>query len=113
MKLYQLPLSGHAHRAVLFLSLLGQKVELIEVDIPNGAHRTPEYLKLNPFGQVPVLEHDDFVLTESSAILKYLADKFNLFNGVFGASDEVLGTIADTKPPLRPSFAIDVYANVK
>ena len=52
MKLYHLPLSGHAHRAVLFLSLLGQKAELIEVDLAKGAHRTPEYLKINPFGQV-------------------------------------------------------------
>lgn len=75
MKLYHLPLSGHAHRAVLFLSLLGQKAELIEVDIPNGAHRTPEYLKLNPFGQVPVLDDDGFIVNDSNAILVYLATK--------------------------------------
>lgn len=75
MKLYHLPLSGHAHRAVLFLSLLGQKAELIEVDLANGEHRTPEYLKLNPFGQVPVLDDDGFVVNDSNAILVYLATK--------------------------------------
>ncbi|THV12495.1 glutathione S-transferase family protein [Rhizobium rhizophilum] len=75
MKLYYLPLSGHAHRAVLFLSLLGQKAELIEVDLANGEHRTPEYLKLNPFGQVPVLDDGGFVVNDSNAILVYLAMK--------------------------------------
>uniref|UniRef100_UPI003F4921C8 glutathione S-transferase family protein n=1 Tax=Ensifer adhaerens TaxID=106592 RepID=UPI003F4921C8 len=75
MKLYHYPLSGHAHRAVLFLSLLGQDADLIEVDIPNGGNRTPEYLKLNPFGQVPVLDDDGVVVNDSSAILVYLATK--------------------------------------
>lgn len=77
MKLYHFPLSGHAHRAVLFLSLLGAKADLIEVDIPNGGHKTPEYLALNPFGQVPVLEDDGFIVNDSNAILVYLATKFS------------------------------------
>lgn len=76
MKLHHFPLSGHAHRAVLFLSLLGVKAELIEVDVPNGEHKTPGYLKLNPFGQVPVLEDDDVVVNDSNAILVYVATKF-------------------------------------
>lgn len=75
MKLYHFPLSGHAHRAVLFLSLLGVKAELIEVDIPNGGHKTPEYLKLNSFGQVPVLDDDGVVVNDSNAILVYVATK--------------------------------------
>ncbi|KQY15671.1 glutathione S-transferase [Rhizobium sp. Root73] len=75
MKLYHLPLSGHAHRAVLFLSLIAQKAELIEVDLANGEHRTAEYLKLNPFGQVPVLDDGGFVVNDSNAILVYLATK--------------------------------------
>jgi glutathione S-transferase len=75
MKLYHLPLSGHAHRAVLFLSLIDQKAELIEVDLANGEHRTAEYLKLNAFGQVPVLDDGGFVVNDSNAILVYLATK--------------------------------------
>ncbi|WP_263259237.1 MULTISPECIES: glutathione S-transferase family protein [Pseudomonas] len=75
MKLYHTPLSGHAHRAVLFASLLGIRVELIDIDIPAGANRTAEFLALNPFGQVPVLEDGGVVVADSNAILVYLAKK--------------------------------------
>lgn len=75
MKLYHFPLSGHAHRARLFLSLLNAKAEIIDVDLANGAHKTPEFLKLNPFGQVPVLEDGDVVVNDSNAILVYVATK--------------------------------------
>jgi glutathione S-transferase len=75
MKLYHHPLSGHAHRARLFVSLLGLPHELVEVDLGAGAHKSPEFLKLNPFGQVPVLEDDGVVIADSNAILVYLAKK--------------------------------------
>jgi glutathione S-transferase len=76
MKLYHYPLSGHAHRAHLFLSLLGLPHELVHVDLPNGAHKTPEFLKLNSFGQVPVLDDDGTIITDSISILVYLAKKY-------------------------------------
>ena len=76
MKLYVHPLSGHAHRAALFLSLIGENHELIEVDLARGAHKQPAFLKLNPFGQVPVLDDDGTIVTDSNAILVYLAKKF-------------------------------------
>ncbi|QPF85830.1 glutathione S-transferase [Bradyrhizobium genosp. L] len=75
MKLYHFPLSGHAHRARLFISLLGIPHELIEVDLRSGAQKTTEYLALNPFGQVPVLDDDGTVVPDSNAILVYLATK--------------------------------------
>ncbi len=75
MKLYHHPLSGHAHRARLFLSLLGLPHELIEVDLKAGAHKQPEFLAKNPFGQVPVLEDGDTLVADSNAILVYLAKK--------------------------------------
>ena len=75
MKLYHFPLSGHAHRAHLFVSLLGLPHELIEVDLASGAHKKPEFLALNPFGQVPVLDDDGTVISDSNAILVYLAKK--------------------------------------
>lgn len=75
MKLHHHPLSGHAHRAVLFASLLGVPHELIEVDLASAAHKSPEFLKLNPFGQIPVLEDGDLVIADSNAILVYLAKK--------------------------------------
>ncbi len=75
MKLYYHPLSGHAHRARLFLSLLGIETELVEVDLAARAHKSPEFLKLNPFGQVPVLDDDGTIIADSNAILVYLAKK--------------------------------------
>jgi glutathione S-transferase len=75
MKLYHFALSGHAHRAHLFASLLGLPYELINVDLAAGAHKKPEFLALNPFGQVPVLDDDGTVVSDSNAILVYLAKK--------------------------------------
>jgi glutathione S-transferase len=75
MKLYHHPLSGHSHRVRLFLSLLEIPHELVLVDLAKGAHKAPEFLKLNPFGQVPVLDDDGTIVTDSVAILVYLAKK--------------------------------------
>jgi glutathione S-transferase len=50
--------------------------EEVEVDLPAGAHRTPAFLRLNPFAQVPVLEDGDLVVAESVAILEYLEERF-------------------------------------
>jgi glutathione S-transferase len=76
MKLHYHPLSGHSHRARLFLSLLGIEHELIEVDLRSGAQKRPAFLALNPFGQVPVLEDGGDVFSDSNAILVYLAKRY-------------------------------------
>ena len=75
LKLYWHPISGHAHRARTFLSLGGAEVDLIEVDLAKGAQKSPEFLKLNAFGQVPVLVDGDTVIADANAILVYLAKK--------------------------------------
>lgn len=73
MKLYESPISGHAHRARAFLHLLGVPFESVEVDLRGGEHRKPEFLALNPLGQIPVLVDSDTVVRDSTAILVYLA----------------------------------------
>ncbi|HEX3140937.1 MAG TPA: glutathione S-transferase [Rhizobacter sp.] len=73
MHVYHHPLSGHAHRVQLFLSLLGLPFETIEVDLVKGEQKKPEFLALNPFGQVPVLQDGELTLADSNAILTYLA----------------------------------------
>lgn len=75
MKLYRHPLSGHSHRAQLFLALLGVPHELVDVDLMARAHKAPDFLRLNAFGQVPVLDDGGTVVTDSNAILVYLAKK--------------------------------------
>jgi glutathione S-transferase len=77
LRLHAFSLSGHAHRAELFLSLLGLPYERIEVDLVKGVHKLPDFLAMNPFGQVPVLEDGDVVLSDSNAILVYLAMRYD------------------------------------
>lgn len=55
---------------------LSLEIEAVEIDLHAGQHRSPEFLKLNPNGQVPVLDDDGFILFESLAINLYLAKKF-------------------------------------
>lgn len=75
MKLHHFPLSGHAHRAALFLSLASVEHEIVPVDLPAGAHKQPEFLAMNAFGEVPVLDDDGVIISDSIAILIYVARK--------------------------------------
>lgn len=75
--LYRHALSGHAHRAQLMLSLLGLPHRLVDVDLLQGEQQRPEFLTLNLFGQVPVIEDGDFRLADSNAILVYLAQHYD------------------------------------
>ncbi|MDZ4380344.1 MAG: glutathione S-transferase [Parvibaculum sp.] len=76
MRLYYSPKSGHSHRVRLFLSLIGAPFDLIEVDLAARQHKSAGFLKMNAFGQVPVLEDDGVAIADSNAILVYLARKF-------------------------------------
>jgi len=50
--------------------------EEVEVDVLRGDHRAPEFRRLNPFAQIPVLEDGDLVICESVAIMEYLEERF-------------------------------------
>ncbi|HEY9844695.1 MAG TPA: glutathione S-transferase [Candidatus Caenarcaniphilales bacterium] len=69
-------LSGNSYKVKLMLALLGLDYEWIQVDLLKGAHKQPEFLVLNPFGQVPVLVDGDLVLADAQAILVYLARQY-------------------------------------
>lgn len=77
IRLYRYALSGHCHRVQLMLSLLQLPVDLIDVDLAAAEHKTPAFLALNAFGQVPVMEDGDVVLADSNAILVYLAATYD------------------------------------
>ncbi len=77
IRLYRHPISGHSHRVELGLSLLGLPYELSHVDLIKGAHKQPEFLAKNIFGQVPVIEDGDVRLADSSAILGYLGERYD------------------------------------
>src|SRR4029079_17101653 len=77
LKLYYHPVSTTCRPIMLFAAESGIKLDLALVDLFTGAHYKPDFLAVNPSPQVPVLDDGDFRLTESSAILKYLAEKVN------------------------------------
>ncbi|BCL34646.1 glutathione S-transferase family protein [Nostoc sp. MS1] len=76
IKLYGYELSGNSYKAKLMLSVLGLDYEWVKVDLMAGAHKQPDFLALNPFGQVPLLVDGDIVLADAQAILVYLARQY-------------------------------------
>jgi glutathione S-transferase len=76
MKLYDYILSPSCYKVRLMAALTGVNLEIRPVDFHPGAeHRGDELLMLNPAGSIPILEDNDLTLTESSAMLVYLAAK--------------------------------------
>lgn len=66
--------SGHAHRVVLLLRML--EIPFRFVAAPAEVRRSAEFLRLNPLGQIPVLQDGPIVLADSNAILVYLAKRY-------------------------------------
>ncbi|TMA80136.1 MAG: glutathione S-transferase family protein [Deltaproteobacteria bacterium] len=75
MKLYYAP-QTRAGRPRWLLEELGVPYEIVPVDLAQGEHKKPEYMKIHPHGAVPALADGDLVLFESAAICMYLADKY-------------------------------------
>src|ERR1700674_926824 len=75
LKLYYHPLTTTSRPIMLYLGETGTRIDLQVIDILTGEHYQPGYRAINPNQLVSTLDDDGFLLTESSAILKYLADK--------------------------------------
>lgn len=75
MKVYGHPASTCTRKVICALTEKGVDYEFVLVDIMKGESKSPEHLARQPFGVVPVLEDDGFVLYESRAILRYLNAK--------------------------------------
>ncbi len=80
IKLYQHPVSGHCHRIRLFLSLLNIPYELVLVDLMKGEHKSEAHLAMNSFGEVPVIDDNGVILSDSNAILVYLSLRYDQSN---------------------------------
>ena len=78
-------LSAPTYKVGLMLALTGQPFDYRHVDLSKGQHKTPDFLALNRYGQVPVLQHGSLTLCQSNAILEYLAEQ----TGRFGGGDPV------------------------
>jgi glutathione S-transferase len=84
---------------LLVLAEKGHTAELVQVDLPTGEHLRSAHLMRHPFGKIPVLEQDDFVLYESTAIMRYL--------------DETLPGLALTPGAARERARVDQLLSVE
>lgn len=75
-KIYGTYYSPATNRSLVVLHEKDVKFELVTVGVLNGDQKKPEYLALQPFGLVPLLQDDDVQVYESRAISRYIADKY-------------------------------------
>uniref|UniRef100_A0A0E0CCN0 glutathione transferase n=1 Tax=Oryza meridionalis TaxID=40149 RepID=A0A0E0CCN0_9ORYZ len=76
LRVYGMALSPNVVRVATVLNEKGLDFDLVPVDLRTAAHKQPDFLALNPFGQIPVLQDGDEVLYESRAINRYIATKY-------------------------------------
>lgn len=75
MKLYYAP-KTRANRPRWALEEIGVSYELVPVDLKKGEHKSEDYLKINPMGQLPAFSDNGIAMFESAAIVAYIADKY-------------------------------------
>jgi glutathione S-transferase len=85
IKLYCFGESGNSYKAAIALELSGLEWEPIYVDFFNGECRTPEFRKLNPMGEVPVMIDGDVTLTQSGVMQDYISSKTGKLGGTSAA----------------------------
>ena len=78
MKLYDYELSGNCYKLRLLMSFLGVDYESEAIDFyPGQQHKSPEFRRINPLGQLPVIDDDGLILRDAQAILVYMASKYD------------------------------------
>ncbi len=78
IKLYDYELSGNCYKIRLLMAMLGVEYTRIPIDFyPGREHKSPKFLKINPLGQLPVIDDDGLILRDSQAILVYLASRYD------------------------------------
>ena len=76
IKLYHFPLSTNSRKVRIVLIEKGLEFEAITIDLTKKEQKNPDYLKIHPFGQVPALDDDGFILYDSTIINEYLEDEY-------------------------------------
>jgi glutathione S-transferase len=74
LRIYATPLSANGRKVLAVSRQLGLNPEIHEVNVYRGEGRSPQYLAINPAGKIPTLVDGEFALSESNAILLYLAE---------------------------------------
>ena len=76
IRLYHFPLSTNSRKVRIVLLEKGLEFERVLVDLTKREQKNPEYLKIHPFGQVPALDDDGFIVYDSTIINEYLEDEY-------------------------------------
>ena len=76
IKLYTFPLSTNSRKVRIALLEKGLEFERVNVDLAKREQKNPEYLKIHPFGQVPALDDEGFIVYDSTVINEYLEDEY-------------------------------------
>ena len=93
VRLYDFELSGSCYKARLLLNILKVSCDRIPVDFSGKEHKTEKFLKLNPLGEIPVLEDGELRLRDAQAILVYIARQYDKSNTWFPDSPDAMGKI--------------------
>jgi glutathione S-transferase len=93
--LYDFELSGSCYKIRLLMNILNVPHKKVNVDFVNKEHRTEKYLKLNPFGSIPIMEEDGVRLRDSAAMLVYLARKYDKKNYWYPDDPAAMGHIQE------------------
>ena len=95
IQLYDFELSSSCYKVRLFLSFLKLEYEIVPVGYyPKEEHKQPNFLAINPLGQLPVLRDDDLVLRDSQAILVYLAKRYDIEGTWYPDSAKSMGQVS-------------------
>jgi glutathione S-transferase len=76
IKLYTFPASSNSRKVRMALIEKGLEFERVPIDLSKREQKNPDYLKIHPFGQVPALDDEGFVLYDSTIINEYLEDEY-------------------------------------
>ena len=76
IKLYTFPPSTNSRKVRIALIEKGLEFERINIDLTKREQKSPEYLKIHPFGQIPALDDEGFILYDSTVINEYLEDEY-------------------------------------
>ncbi|PZO14097.1 MAG: glutathione S-transferase [Burkholderiales bacterium] len=95
IKLYNDELSGNCYKLRLFMSLIGLPYERVPVNFyPGREHKDEAFLRINSFGQLPVVDDEGYVLRDAQAILVYLATRHDPTQRWFPSDAQVRGRVA-------------------
>jgi glutathione S-transferase len=76
MKLYDFLPCPFGQKVRIVLAEKGLAYELVQIDLAQGEQRKPDFLRLNPFGRVPVLVDEELTIYDSTVIAEYLEDEY-------------------------------------